>query len=179
MLLGSPMFVLLKRIRLTPIPFEQAWNKIIAEYCNFIWPTTNQNPWFLSWPRCQQYVTQRSQWQTAYRKSYVLTLGRMHDVKTMSNSIFSSCGYFWWLFWDLPASWDIPMSQTGLTPLFIIIPLVDSNIHHVFDWLICLLPGNLVKRKSKITRWWNKYLNLSVQEAGFVFLYFSEKKSKA
>lgn len=27
-----------------------------------------------------------------------------------------------------------------------------SNSHHVFDWLICLLPGNLVERKFKITR---------------------------
>lgn len=44
------------------------------------------------------------------------------------------------------------LSPIGLTHLFIIIQLVDSNIHHVFDWLICLLPGNLIERKSKVTR---------------------------
>ena len=43
-------------------------------------------------------------------------------------------------------------SPTGLMCAFIIIQLVDSYIHFVFDWLICLLPGNLVERKSKITR---------------------------
>lgn len=58
--------------------------------------------------------------------------------------IVEGCAYFTRHHWKSP---------TGLMHAFIIIQPVGSYSHFVFDWLICLLPGNFIERKSEITRW--------------------------
>lgn len=80
--------------------------------------------------------------------------------------IIQGCACFTRHHWKSPA---------GLMRAFIIIQPVGSCIHFVFDWLICLLPGNLVERKSKIKVVEQIFKSLSTSGC-FISLCFTKKK---